>query len=300
MTIGVAHVDSGWILSTIAKKMCEADDRFTAFPIADIGDHIQEHESFYYVDVQNCWSGQFRNARPDAKHIGMFTHLDRDSDETFRQGWDMLDGVVHMCNRYEHAFRKWYAESQMAVIVPGEVSSFGRSHTHVGIVQRGGHTGKGFEFLPDVIKALPVSVRESIKLHFCGQGWIETAERDYHGVSSENYIESDWRLMYDRCDYILIPSLWEGGPMALLEALATGTRIIAADVGFVRDFYDRWGYDTDHFSVFVPGDVHGCAQRICEVVAPRVRMRSLVTHLSYADYANRVHDFIGEIRINAS
>ena len=295
MKVGVIYIDSGWILQTIALKMCEADDRFIPIPIGH--NRFPACDFYYYVDVQNCWNPEFRNVLGTAKHVGMFTHLDGDSGDSFRKGWDQLDGVVHMATRYEKMFSRWYQPEKLRTISPGEVSQFDTPPINFGIVQRGGHVGKGSDFLPDVIASLPSSVRGAMTLHFCGKGWVESSGEDYHGVPALNYKEDDWQSMYQRCDYIIIPSLWEGGPMSLLEALATGTGIIAAEVGFVGDLWDKYnyGFSGNHFTMFTPGDVRGCGQRICNVVAPRVQMRSIVENLSYSNYAAHVYTFMEQL-----
>src|SRR5437870_1631550 len=49
--------------------------------------------------------------------------------------------------------------------------------------------------------------------------------------------EAQLRDFYQRLDYVLIPSLVEGGPMSLLEGLSMGKPVIAPEnVGMVPEF----------------------------------------------------------------
>ncbi len=77
---------------------------------------------------------------------------------------------------------------------------------------------------------------------FIGSDWGEVAKKgrdngiicreqsDFHTTYPAGY-----KAAYDRVDYVLIPSKWEGGPICALEAASQGIDVISADVGFVRD-----------------------------------------------------------------
>jgi len=314
--IGVVYIDSGWILQHIALKMCEADERFIPIPrgsLNQVSDIPKNVKALYYVDVQNCWNIAFKDARPDIAHVGMFTHLDGDDSSSFRSGWDRLEAVVHMATRYEKAFSKWYKPYQMTTIVPGEVSGFPNPKEKIGICQRGGHIGKGKDFLPLVIDSLPTYVRDNIELHFCGDGWgveppdfmgpyiqgTRATQETYCGVDAVGWHEQEFTQLYQNIDTLLIPSMWEGGPMSLLEALATKKSVIAANVGFVPDFFEAHGYGEDHtlFQMYTAGSVTSCAKAINDLITPKVMMRSVVENLSYKSYAQQVYDFITSFRI---
>jgi hypothetical protein len=79
--VAVISPSSGWILSHIARRICEADSRFFEVSISGQNMHFpRKPDAIYYVDVQNCWGLLMRDICPNAtKHVGMFTHLDKDS-----------------------------------------------------------------------------------------------------------------------------------------------------------------------------------------------------------------------------
>lgn len=56
-------------------------------------------------------------------------------------------------------------------------------------------------------------------------------ERRIHFVGAQ---AQPWRLLA-RCSVIALSSLWEGGPLTLLEALAVGLPVATTDVGLVRE-----------------------------------------------------------------
>jgi glycosyltransferase involved in cell wall biosynthesis len=58
----------------------------------------------------------------------------------------------------------------------------------------------------------------------------------------------DLQAMYATCDVVLFPSFWEGQGLIIGEALASGTPIIAADMGWVPEVI-RQGENGFHFPV---------------------------------------------------
>lgn len=56
----------------------------------------------------------------------------------------------------------------------------------------------------------------------------------FHGVSS------DMPTVYQNADLLLLPSLYEGMPNVVLEAMASGLPVIATDIGGCRELMDEW------------------------------------------------------------
>jgi len=302
MKIGVVYVDSGWILQTIATKMCEADERFVPIPLkASLSSSgIPACDAYYYVDVQGCWRVEFRAAFPGVKHVGFFTHLDKDSSKSFRPGWDQLNGIVHMCKRYQKVFEKqgWYRSEQMTVLYPSQVSDrFELRPLRLGICQRGGFLGKGDPFLFDALSFLPRAIRENIFLRIKGTGWETTWESrgitDIRVMFDEDETSQSYPAFYNEIDYLLVPSLWEGGPVAVSEALACGIPIIAADVGWVPDFIHD---GIDGCFIYCAGDASKLREIVTAIVARSVRLRARVDHLSWSEYANKLENFICDLK----
>lgn len=297
MQVTVVHPDSGWVLSTIARRVCQAQpDTFHAEAYAKGEFLSRPADVVLHVDVQNTWHSTMVGRPPGALHVGLFTHLDRNSIDAYRPHWSGLDGVVHMCQRYFDAFvhEGWYPPERMTVLRPGEVCQIPLKPLRLGVCQRGEHVGKGRDFLPAVLAQLTPEVRAGLHLVFCGKGWgtpfhEKCGYGDYHGVCVTYLPEKAYATLSDLVDVYLIPSLWEGGPMSLLEALAAGLPVIAADVGWVPDLYrdlqQTLGHHPPGFYTFPPGDALALCGLLLHWIMPRLDRRAVVAGMSYQAYA---------------
>jgi glycosyltransferase involved in cell wall biosynthesis len=87
------------------------------------------------------------------------------------------------------------------------------------------------EALPEVVKQYP-----DLQVLFIGDGYLRTAlqarttelrlEKNVHFLGNRN----DVPALLATSDYFILPSLWEGMPMALIEAMASGLPVIATRV----------------------------------------------------------------------
>ncbi len=68
---------------------------------------------------------------------------------------------------------------------------------------------------------------------------------------------------YSACDYLVLPSFYDGMPNAMLEGMALGLPLIAAETGGMADVLE----DGVHGYLFPPGDMHGCRRAITRAVA---------------------------------
>jgi glycosyltransferase involved in cell wall biosynthesis len=75
--------------------------------------------------------------------------------------------------------------------------------------------------------------------------------------------------------------------MAYLEALATGTKVIASRVGFVEDF--RYN---EQIVTYKPNDSAGLDRILTDLVTPRIISRGLVSHLDFELYTNELMKFM--------
>jgi glycosyltransferase involved in cell wall biosynthesis len=287
----VVYPASGWILTRIGQRIAEAGGYYHT-AIGEKTSITEDLDFVFYCDIQNCWNPQFKETIPNAKHIGLFTHLDKDDVKSFLPAWKELDGVVHMCERYYEVFYNmcWYERQHMTVIPPGYIDpeEFELKRVCIGVCQRGGFEGKGDPFLYEVFNKLPSQIRETLALSILGSGWdIDKFIFPHDQIyiqDNENY--ENYPIFYDCIDYLLIPSKWEAGPMAVLEAMATGTPIIASDVGWIGDF----GY-IEH--IYKPGDRHDLTKILTELVDKRVANRKVAVHdFSYPKYVQRLERFV--------
>ena len=277
MKINIVTLDSGWILQKIAQRIKETNEDVFSLsfwkPRLDV-------DANYYIDVQNCYGGP-----TNTLNIGYFTHLDRDSTQSLEPHWLSLDYIVHHCTRYYDIFSQFYDKERMSVLLPGEIHEEFTLHKPVlGIFQRGQHEGKGYHFMQDLIKNYPEVLRQ-FKFVFVGTGWDEVLRLcKENDIKTFDYGDSDYSIypkLYKNIDYVLIPSLWEGGPMSVIEGWATGKPIIGAKVGFLdKDFKADYSFE--------PNDKEGLINILNEIIQPLKSRREKVSHMSYQKYGEEL------------
>jgi len=94
------------------------------------------------------------------------------------------------------------------------------------------------------------SLAASCHLVFAGEGPDCGTLRDligHHGISATLLPWCDPALLYQALDAVIIPSRFEGLPLVMLEALATGTAVIGSDRDGMRDLLPpAWRFDPDN------------------------------------------------------
>ena len=283
MNINIVTVSSGWILQKIAQRihaelqnLCDSTISHEPNLLADVN---------FYADIQNCY-----HHKTNTLDIGYFTHLDQNSVRAINTNWFSLDHIFHNGQRYYDIFKNWYPEDKMSVVLPGEIpEGFTLKKPCLGIFQRGGFEGKG-EYFMQALSENPIS--HNFSFLFVGSGWDTVIGMfSSKGISVENITNEDYDSypdLYNKIDYLLIPSLWEGGPMSVIEACAKGIPIISSNVGWVgTDFV------VDH--MYAPNNMKQLTNILQDIIRPLQRRREIVEHLSYAYYAKKLHDVSQEL-----
>jgi hypothetical protein len=147
-----------------------------------------------------------------------------------------------MTKRYMDMFAeiKGVPSHKMSLMRPWEVNEdFNLKKPIIGIFQRGKYEGKGFHRMMD-LATYPIA--KNFNWLFVGNDWEPVVKKmTENGVDSTCFPDNqasypeDYAYWYKRCDHVLIPSKWEGGPISALEAAAQGLDIISADVGWVKE-----------------------------------------------------------------
>ena len=274
MKINISTVDSGWILQKIAERIYKTNPdvfELSHSPRNDV-------DANFYIDVQNCYKG-----KTQTKDIGFFTHLHENSLNYLSPYWLTLDHIVHMCSRYLDAFSPYYPKEQMSLIYPGELSKdFQLKKPTIGIFQRGEHEGKGFFFMKRLAEN---EMLKKFRFLIVGKNWDEVVE-----IYKENGIEviynnkesyEKYPELYSQIDYLLIPSLWEAGPMSVIEALGCGIPIISTNVGWVGT-----DFKVDH--LFSPDNDVEFASILSIIFNKLNNRRKQVADLSYKTYGEKL------------
>lgn len=289
LNIHVVSVNSGWILQHIARKISEAQLSDAQFTMST--EPSDKADVNYYVDLQNCYFGQRTKC-----NVALFTHADCDSALWTQallldRGIDRLNGIVAMSKRYEKMLVQiGYPESRVTTIVPGDPClHFRLKPIKIGIAARGGYPGKGQQFMEQFLESCDLSC---VQLRIMGKGWDNllpiAARRQIDMVIDDSEDYTKYQEFYDSIDYLLVPSLWEGGPMGMQEAMACGIPVITSNVGFV-------GSEINPERVFEAGDV----SHLCDIIdclsGERIKRRAQVDHLNYVAYARQLVEFVKKV-----
>lgn len=88
--------------------------------------------------------------------------------------------------------------------------------------------------------------------------WLEAHAERLHFTALP--FADRWELLplYAACDWVAVPSFYDGMPNVLLEAMALGVPLVASAAGGMADVLA----DGEHALLFAPGDPHGCRRAL--------------------------------------
>lgn len=218
--IQIVPVDRGWILETIANRIAQAaaelPDRFRV----TITTQPRPDSELTFFLPESAW-------REDVGDSIRVTYLAHKEDHPaaaalFEEVARKSDCCITSSSKYAEVLRSDGAR-EVFVIPLGVDTDIFVPKIRIGVVGRTYHTGRKGESLLAASMDLPF-----VEFVFTGEGWPLPAR--YYG-------ERELAELYQSIDFLLIPSLIEGGPVPMLEALAAACPVIApSDVGMVMDF----------------------------------------------------------------
>jgi glycosyltransferase involved in cell wall biosynthesis len=212
--IHIKIADRGWILEKCARAIASCAKNVSYSTDPDPTADLQ-----YYIN----YSARTRPMAP--VEVGFFTHSENETNAR-RRYFDTareVDHCVCMSSRYaEELIESGISPEKITTIAPGVDLQKLQPKIRVGVVGRTYHTGRKGEAL--VAEVMDVA---GIEWRFTGSGWPRPSVR---------IAESEMADFYNSLDYVLVPSLYEGGPMSVLEGLACGIPIISSDVGWVSEY----------------------------------------------------------------
>ena len=277
MNINVVTVRSGWILQKIAERTVTAGGPtwfLSHTPRNDVDANL-------YMDVQNCY-----HKKTNTVDIGYFTHVHENDMRYVNSVAFTLDHIIHMCSKYEYMFRTSYPKDRMTVIRACEIhEQFKLKKPVIGIVQRGLHEGKGYNFMLDLVN---YEILRKFIWIFVGTGWdnvvckLKDNDVSVHYHTNETY--NTYYSLYSQMDYLLIPSLWEGGPMSIIDAYGMGIPIISSNVGWVTDI------GVEH--LFEPNNKEELYNILSGIYNTIKFRRDKIEQLTYSSFVNRVKDIV--------
>jgi glycosyltransferase involved in cell wall biosynthesis len=135
---------------------------------------------------------------------------------------------------------------------------------------------KGYVSLLQAVATLRGSYPDLV-VAIAGTGYMEPALR---ALATNLGLESNVKLLgyradipdlLDAADLYVMPSLSEGLPMAMIEAMLAGKAIVASDVGGIPELLES----SEHGSLVQPGDASELAARISELIDDPVRRKRM-------------------------
>lgn len=265
--VNIVTSDRGWILERLAT---EITSRLPYVRFSGGADHDAAIQ--YYITYSS------RRAAISPIEVAFFAHLEEDqrTREKFFAVAREVDHCICMSSPYETLLRDAGIPT-VTTVPPGVDLDALKPVVKIGVVGRTYHTGRKGEAL--VAQVMDV---EGIEWHFTGDGWPGQALHLPHDGMAQ---------FYNSMDYILVPALYEGGPMSVVEALACGRPVIAPPIGWVSNF--------PHIE-YKTGDVDDLRRVLNEVVAERQRLRESVLSTTWDAWADGHDRVFRELMRNAS
>ncbi len=256
---GLVHVnlvDRGWILERMGRELERHLDYVTVGDSPDPSAALNYHINYHAFTKKN---------NLDA---ALFTHVEESVPSARDRFFDVarsVDVCVCMSKKY-HLVLTESGVRDVVTIMPGtELERFTPS-LRIGVAGRTYHTGRKGESL--VAKAMAIPGTE---WYFAGEGWPQGGT-----VFSSDRLPEFYRII----DVLLVPALYEGGPMPVLEALASGKPVIAPPVGFVPQF--------PHIE-YQAGNFEELRNRIEEFLRQRLELRASVEERTWKAWAMEHH-----------
>ena len=219
-SIELVPVDRGWILEKIADEIARAAAREPGRYQVDVTTHPSGRAELTFFLPESAWRDDLR----DTIRVTYLAHKEDHPDAAalFEAVARKSDYCITSSSKYADVLRADGAREVFTIPLGVDTELF-VPRIRIGVVGRTYHTGRKGESLLARSMDLPF-----VEFVFTGEGWP---------LPARHYGERDLVEFYQSLDYLLVPSLIEGGPVPMLEALATGCRVIApSDIGMVRDF----------------------------------------------------------------
>ncbi|TWB24570.1 glycosyl transferase family 1 [Nitrospirillum amazonense] len=253
--VNIVIADRGWILERLAG---EIEQRL---PYVTVGVTPGSAPIQYFLP----YSAR-REAAPGI-NMALFTHMEQDPAmrERFIRACQEVDLAIYMSDFYRTAVQTNARRSVR--ITPGvDPHEFPLAPLRIGVAGRTYGSGRKGEALVAQLMDLP-----GIEWHFSGDGWPGPCVM---------YPEHERHAFFHAIDYLLVPSLYEGGPMTALEALSCGKPLIAPEVGFVSEL--------PHIS-YPTGDAVAVRRILVQLAEERSARSRVVQRYSWNAWAHQHH-----------
>ena len=254
--------DRNWIIEELARHLVDTLPYVTADTRADPAATLQ-----YYMTYSA------RKERVSPVEIALFTHREEEPNagRRFDETAKAVDYAVSMSNATDRLVEA-LGVLQRKCICPGIDLDRFRPRLKIAVVGRTYHTGRKGEALVRAVMNVP-----DIDWHFTGDGWPAPGLHIAPDALPE---------FYRSMDYVLVPATNEGGPMSVLEALASGVPVIASNVGWAAEF--------PHIP-FERGNAESLRAVLEQLRAERFALRSHVVDMTWQSWAQSHDDLFATL-----
>ena len=204
--------DKGWIIEKMAAELVKGNPGITY----GLEENPNAELTYYLPYLTFC-------KRISRYSLGFFTHLEEADErrEKFFAVAREMDHCVAQSIRYARRIEK-DTQRTVSIISPGVDHDKFSPVLKLGVVGRTYDSGRKGE---DLVRQL-LNIR-GIQWYFTGSGWP---------LEPLDLSDEEMPAFYNNVDYVVVPSLYEGGPMCVLEALACGKEVIAPAIGWIDEF----------------------------------------------------------------
>jgi hypothetical protein len=205
----------GWILERMAREIAARVPEVRV----NAGRYMDPRAALnYYMPTRD-----FEKCPTDGPAIGLYTHGDT--------GFDLI-GRMSIClamNRTMSARLEAAGAPRVDVVRPG-IDPADRGPIVFGVIGRVYNSGRKGEAL------VRAAVESGYRVVACGPSQRVRVMAREQWPCAQPFTMDNRADFYRAIDYLLVPSLEEGGPMPVIEAIAHGVPVIAPDVGWCWEF----------------------------------------------------------------
>lgn len=218
------------------------------------------------------------------KHFGYYTHNNPGAEARIKEFDRIFAGWIAMSFEGRDELRKFGARKPIHVAYPPiEQTVQPVKVLVVGAEQPNGRKDTGL--LLDLLWKYPALIKR-LSFLIIGTGWKEDVQKLANLGALVAGAEKLEHVPYGECDVLLSTGFVEGGPLPVLEALASGKKVlsrrygVAADILSNDDFYEG---------------VDDLAQAFLTMVAERSERASLVKSFTPHNYERGIRNFIERV-----
>ncbi len=287
--------EGNWIKKFWSDKILEYNQTDMNYSVS-YGQRFDVDINFYI-----CYNVFLNFSQKTKRDIAYVTHIHANDPKEHSKDlggadfnrFKLMNAWVHQSQRSLQQFLNlgFPQERNYNLTSPIEIHKF-KPTIKIGIFQNGEVVGKGLYFMLDLVNRFNLS---NFKFIFCGRGWeVVTNRMNQLGIRNEvyRYTPDEYKNvkqseLYEKIDFLLIPSLWEGGPVAPEEAMACGIPIISSDVGFIPEFNVEY--------MFPAGNITKLIDILVSIEDKVLKRRQKVEQLTYINFNNKLKEIFSEI-----